>query len=153
MPAPAPVRKIAPLKDLYGVGEIPPLGNVPGKMHAWAIRKERHGPPDQSFQLEVVPTWPIGEDEVLILVMAAGVNYNGIWAGLGQPVSPLQLERDSAKERLPRHVLGEVGCDEDGHAVPMVGARRRASRGTAASRIGGSRAYPVKRSTTLMNVL
>ena len=44
-------------KDLYAMGEIPPLGHVPAKMHAWAIRKERHGPPDTSMQLEVVPTW------------------------------------------------------------------------------------------------
>ena len=34
-------------KDLYEVGEIPPLGHVPSKMYAWAIRKERHGPPDR----------------------------------------------------------------------------------------------------------
>ena len=33
----------APLKDLYDIGEIPPLGHVPATMHAWAIRKERHG--------------------------------------------------------------------------------------------------------------
>ena len=57
MPAAAPKRSVAPLKDLYGIGEIPPLGHVPAKMHAWAIRKERHGPPEQSMQLEVVPTW------------------------------------------------------------------------------------------------
>ena len=59
------IKSVAPLKDLYDIGEIPPLGHVPEKMHAWAIRKDRHGPPDQSFQLEVVPTWTIGEDEVL----------------------------------------------------------------------------------------
>jgi hypothetical protein len=35
----------APLKDLYDIGEVPPLGHVPATMHAWAIRKERHGPP------------------------------------------------------------------------------------------------------------
>ena len=83
MPAVAKVRSVAPLKDLYAIGEIPPLGHVPEKMHAWVIRKERHGPPDQSFQLEVVPTWTIGDDEVLVYVMAGGVNYNGVWAGLG----------------------------------------------------------------------
>ena len=76
------------LKDLYEVGEIPPLGHVPEKMYAWAIRKERHGPPDQAMQLEVVPTWPLDSHDVLILTMAAGVNYNGVWAALGQPVSP-----------------------------------------------------------------
>ena len=31
------------LKDLYQIGEIPPLGHVPASMYAWAIRKERHG--------------------------------------------------------------------------------------------------------------
>src|SRR5689334_25306148 len=80
-------------KDLYGVGEIPPLGHVPAKMHAWAIRKERHGPPETSMQLEVVPTWPIADNEVLVLVMAGGVNYNGIWAGLGQPISPFNVHK------------------------------------------------------------
>ncbi len=46
MPAAAKVKSVAPLKDLYDIGEIPPLGHVPEKMHAWVIRKERHGPPD-----------------------------------------------------------------------------------------------------------
>ncbi len=36
---------LAGLKELYEIGEIPPLGHVPAKMYAWAIRKERHGPP------------------------------------------------------------------------------------------------------------
>jgi crotonyl-CoA carboxylase/reductase len=67
-------------KNLYEMGEIPPLGHVPDQMYAWAIRKERHGPPESSMQVEVVPTWRIGDDEVLVFVMAAGVNYNGIWA-------------------------------------------------------------------------
>ena len=70
-------------KDLYELGDMPPLGHVPKTMYAWAIRRERHGPPEQAMQVEVVPTWSIGEDEVLVYVMAAGVNYNGIWAGLG----------------------------------------------------------------------
>ncbi len=39
------------------------------------------------MQLEVVPTWEIGDSDVLVLVMAAGVNYNGVWACLGEPVS------------------------------------------------------------------
>ena len=92
--------KTSASKELYGIGEIPPLGVVPPKMHAWAIRKERHGPPESSMQLEVLPTWPIGEDEVLVYVMAAGVNYNGVWAGLGIPISPL----DGHKH--PFHIAG-----------------------------------------------
>ena len=27
-----------PLKSLYEIGEIPPLGHVPEKMYAWEIR-------------------------------------------------------------------------------------------------------------------
>ena len=82
-------------KDLYEIGEIPPLGHVPEKMYAWAIRKERHGPPESSFQVEVLPTWEIADDEVLVLVMAAGVNYNGVWAGLGS------RSRRSTGTRIP----------------------------------------------------
>jgi crotonyl-CoA carboxylase/reductase len=78
-------------KDLYEVGEIPPLGHVPARMHAWAIRRERHGEPEQAMQLEVVETPAIDSQEVLVLVMAAGVNYNGVWAGLGKPVSPFDI--------------------------------------------------------------
>lgn len=42
------------LKDLYADGEVPPLGHVPGRMHAWAIRKERHGLQKKSMRLEAV---------------------------------------------------------------------------------------------------
>ncbi len=80
-------------KDLYEVGEIPPLGHVPKNMYAWAIRQDRHGPPDEAMQVEVVPTWEIDSHEVLVLVMAAGVNYNGIWAALGQPITPFAVHK------------------------------------------------------------
>ena len=33
-------------KDLYEIGEIPPLGHVPKNMYAWTIRKERQGRED-----------------------------------------------------------------------------------------------------------
>lgn len=79
------------VKDLYDLGEIPPLGHVPATMHAWAIRRERHGEPDQSFQLETVDVRKPGSNEVVVLVMAAGVNYNGVWAGLGVPISPFDV--------------------------------------------------------------
>ena len=83
----------APQKELYEVGEIPPLGYVPKKMYAWAIRRERHGEPDVSFQLEVVDTPTVDSNEVLVFVMAAGVNYNGVWAGLGIPISPFDVHK------------------------------------------------------------
>ncbi len=90
----------APVKDLYEVGEIPPLGRVPKRMHAWCIRRERHGPPETAMQVEVVDVPEIDSGEVLVLVMAAGVNYNGVWACLGTPVSPFDTHK------APYHIAG-----------------------------------------------
>ena len=82
-----------PKKDLYEIGEIPPLGHVPKNMYAWAIRRERHGPPEEAMQMEVVPTWELDSHDVLVLVMAAGVNYNNVWAALGTPISPHDVHK------------------------------------------------------------
>jgi crotonyl-CoA carboxylase/reductase len=98
--APALVTDAA-RKDLYEVGEIPPLGHVPKKMYAWSIRAERHGPPDQAMQIEVLPTWELDSHDVLVLVMAAGVNYNGVWAALGTPISPIKHVHKN-----PYHIAG-----------------------------------------------
>ena len=82
-----------PVKDLYEMGEIPPLGHVPKQMYAWAIRRERHGEPETAMQVEVVDTPTIDSHEVLVLVMAAGVNYNGVWAALGKPISVFDVHK------------------------------------------------------------
>ena len=83
-PPPSDAPAIVPL------GQVPPLGVVPQKMHAWVIRPERFGEPVTSFVQEEMPVWDIGPDEVLVQVMAAGINYNAIWAGLGEPVNILK---------------------------------------------------------------
>lgn len=90
----------APEKDLYEIGELPPLGYVPKSMYAWVIRKERHGEPDTAMLEEIVDVPTLGSHEVLVLVMAAGVNYNGVWAALGTPISPF----DGHKQ--PYHIAG-----------------------------------------------
>ncbi len=87
------VLEASAVKDLYEVGEMPPAYHVPANMYAWAIRRERHGRPNEAMKVEVVPTPSIGDDEVLVLVMAAGVNYNGVWAGLGTPISPFDSHK------------------------------------------------------------
>ena len=87
-------------KDLYEIGEIPPVGHVPANMYAWAIRKDRHGEPISAMQQEVVPVAEVGDDECLVMVMAAGVNYNGVWAALGIPLSPLDVHKQ------PYHIAG-----------------------------------------------
>jgi crotonyl-CoA carboxylase/reductase len=74
-------------KSLYALGETPPTGVVPDKMLAQVIRPERYGDPKDAFQIEevAVPS-DLRPDEVLVWVMAAGVNYNNVWAALGTPV-------------------------------------------------------------------
>jgi crotonyl-CoA carboxylase/reductase len=78
-------------KNLYAIGEMPPLGHVPDQMYAWTIRRERHGEPEQAFQIEIVACPKPDSHGVLVMVMAAGVNYNGVWAGLGVPISPFDV--------------------------------------------------------------
>jgi len=80
-------------KDLYDIGEIPPLGHVPKQMHAWAIRRERHGDPDKAMQHEIVDVPTLDSHEVLVMVMAAGVNYNGVFAALGTPISVFDVHK------------------------------------------------------------
>jgi crotonyl-CoA carboxylase/reductase len=62
-------------------------GTLPDKMTAWVIRQDREGEPIDAFQLEEIEVPEPGPFEVTVRVMAAGVNYNNVWAALGQPVS------------------------------------------------------------------
>src|SRR5918995_5299656 len=62
-------------------------GELPPTMAAWVIREEREGEPLDAFQLEEMETPEPGAFEVTVRVMAAGVNFNNVWAALGQPVS------------------------------------------------------------------
>lgn len=101
--------------QLFAIGSEIPLGLVPAKMHAWTIRRERHGSPAAAFRQEIVDVPAIGPDDVLVLVMAAGVNYNGVWAALGHPVSPMDYHRESC------HI---AGSDASG-IVWAVGANVR----------------------------
>ena len=56
-------------------------------MAAWVIREEREGEPIDAFQLEEIEVPEPGAFEVIVRVMAAGVNFNNVWAALGEPVS------------------------------------------------------------------
>lgn len=62
-------------------------GELPEKMAAWVIRPETEGEPNDAFQLEEIETPEPGAFEVIVRVMAAGVNFNNVWAALGKPVS------------------------------------------------------------------
>ena len=95
-------RKNIPMateQEIYALGAPPPLGYVPPKMHASLIRPERFGQPNQAFEIEVVGTPTPGPRQVLVWVMAAGVNYNNVWAALGTPVNVIGArQRKGAEE-------------------------------------------------------
>src|SRR5437660_11672832 len=96
---------------------MPPIGQVPKRMHAQVIRQDRFGVPTKAFQVEQIDVPDVAPDEVLVYVMAAGVNYNNVWAALGSPVDVIKgHQRDG--DPTPFHI---GGSDASG-IVYQVGA-------------------------------
>lgn len=91
--------------EVTRVGEMPPLGIVPERMQAQLIRPERYGEPRQAFAVEEVETPMPRAGEALVYVMAAGVNYNNVWASLGKPVDVVAA-RNKAGEEERFHIGG-----------------------------------------------
>ena len=87
-------------KKIYDVGEIPPLGTIPERMHASVIRRERYGQPTDAFQMEEVAVPRLGHRQVMVYVMAAGINYNNVWAALGTPLDVIsaRLKRGETED-------------------------------------------------------
>jgi crotonyl-CoA carboxylase/reductase len=56
-------------------------------MAAWVVRDGRFGEPIDSILPEQVEVPEPGAFEVIVRVMAAGVNFNNVWAALGEPIS------------------------------------------------------------------
>ena len=81
--------------DLRQVSEVDVKpGELPKTMAAWVIRQEREGQPRDAFQVEEIEVPEPGAFEVVVRVMAAGVNYNNVWAALGEPVSVFRYHPD-----------------------------------------------------------
>jgi crotonyl-CoA carboxylase/reductase len=92
-------------KDVYDIGEIPPLGEVPKRMHAQLVRPERYGEPKDAIRDEVIDVPEIGPHEALVLVMAAGVNFNNVWAARGVPVDVTKTQARWG-EPTDMHIVG-----------------------------------------------
>ena len=86
-------------------------GELPATMAAWVIRQEREGEPVDAFQVEEIEVPEPGAFEVIVRVMAAGVNFNNVWAALGEPVSVLPLP---PRRRPPHRRLGRLGDRVEG---------------------------------------
>jgi crotonyl-CoA carboxylase/reductase len=106
------------------IGTLPPIGEVPDKMHAQVVRQERFGDPTRAFQIELMDVPRPGPREVLIAVMAAGVNFNNVWAARGTPIDVIAV-RQRAGEPHDFHIGGSdasgvvyaIGDDVDRVAV------------------------------------
>ncbi len=99
-------RKVSTFEGAVPLGTLPPVGQVPDTMTALVVRQERFGSPSSAFVVEEdVPVPRIGPGEVLIAVMAAGVNYNNVWAARGYPVDVIAL-RQRAGEPEDFHIGG-----------------------------------------------
>lgn len=82
--------------ETFDIGTVPSkIGELPKKMHAYVIRPERESEPKTAFQRELIDVPEIGANEVLVLVMAAGINYNNVWAALGKPISIIKARKDT----------------------------------------------------------
>ncbi len=93
------------MTDLYDLGDQPRLGVVPGRMHAYAVRQNRFGEPRDAWRREIIPTPTLKPDEVLIYVMASGINFNNVWAALGRPLDVI-AERQRLGEPEAFHAGG-----------------------------------------------
>lgn len=80
------------------LGQCPPIGVVPKTMLAQLIRPERYGDPKDAFAIEEVPVPKPGPGEALVYVMAAGINYNNIWAAMGKPVDVVKARQKSGAQ-------------------------------------------------------
>lgn len=101
----------------FAMPSLPPVGEVPETMLAQVVRQDRFGDPAQAFRIEEVPTPPLGPDDVLVAVMAAGVNYNNVWAARGVPVDVIGM-----RQRLGEPYDYHIGGSDASGVVYAVGA-------------------------------
>ncbi len=77
------------------IGTLPPVGEVPERMLAQLIRRDRFGEPRDAFRIEEVAVPKIKPNEVLIAVMAAGINFNNVWAARGIPIDVIAVQQQA----------------------------------------------------------
>ena len=104
-------------KEIYEIGEIPPIGEIPDQMYAQVIRPERFGDPKDAFKVEKVETpKELKPNEALVLNMAAGINFNNVWAARGIPVDVI-----TAREKEGDTTGFHIGGSDSAGIVYAVG--------------------------------
>ena len=93
------------MSDPNQIGTLPRIGEVPKTMFAQVVRQERFGDPRTAFQIEEIDVPDIKPHEVLVGVMAAGINYNNVWAARGTPIDVIRI-RQKMGEPYDFHIGG-----------------------------------------------
>lgn len=81
------------MTEIVPIGSLPPLGEIPTKMYAQVIRSDRLGDSRKAFQIEEIDVPKIKPHEVLIASMAAGINFNNVWAAQGKPIDVIKVRQ------------------------------------------------------------
>lgn len=96
------------MSDVVDIGAMPGAGAMPEKMYASVIRPERYGQPIDAFLTEITDIPRPGRGEVLVYVMAAGINFNNVWAATGAPADVIaDRQRRGDPDRF--HIGGSEG--------------------------------------------
>ena len=93
------------MSNATAIGSLPAIGKLPEKMFAQVVRQDRFGDPRTAFQVEEVEIPQIKPHEVLIGVMAAGINFNNVWAARGIPIDVIRI-RQKMGEPYDFHIGG-----------------------------------------------
>ena len=92
--------------SIVPIGTLPPVGDVPKRMIAQVVRQSRLGDPEVAFQPEEVDTPDVRAGEVLIAVMAAGINFNNVWAARGVPMDVIAQRQKMTGDTADFHIGG-----------------------------------------------
>jgi len=116
------------------IGFAPPIDPIPTQMWAQAIAQSDLGAPVDAFKRRLVDVPKPGPNEVLVAVMAAGINFNNVWAAQGVPVDVIATRqkrgRSSSLATAGRSRLDTTGATLGDYAERGVAAVRAAGAGT-----------------------
>jgi len=111
--------------EIVEIGNLPPVGEVPEYMYAQTLRQNRFNVPSKAFEIEKVKVPELRTDEVLVAVMAAGLNYNSVWAASGYPMDMINVMQLRKEKETDFQIAGsdcsgivyKVGADVKNVAV------------------------------------
>ena len=103
--------------ETFQMPALPEVGTVPETMIAQVVRQDRFGDPVEAFRIEELPVPELGAREVLVAVMAAGINYNNVWAARGHPDRRHQVSACAEGRETEDFHIGGSDCSGIVYAV------------------------------------